>query len=118
LPKVGYSDSFFFWSIGLIFFNLLYMIFVCPESLERPEESEVTEVEEHPGLKPTPLAFARQQMTKFLSALLLPLFMFTPRRQPGNGKRTWMMVFVGLALLAYLISTVSCSIRAQCTEAH
>lgn len=105
LPKTGYSDSFFFWSIGLIFFNLLYMVFICPESLERPETPETNEVEEQPGLKPTPVVFVRQQMKKFLSALLLPLFMFTPRRQPGNGKRTWMMVFVGLALLAYLIST-------------
>ncbi|KAH6913454.1 major facilitator superfamily domain-containing protein [Coprinopsis sp. MPI-PUGE-AT-0042] len=105
LPKIGYSDSFFFWSIGLIFFNVLYIIFICPESLERSEETEVAQTEEEPGLKPSPVAFARQQMTKFLSTLLLPLFMFTPRQQPGNGKRTWMMVFVGFAILAYLIST-------------
>lgn len=89
------------------------MVFICPESLERSDESEVAEEEERPGLKLTPVAFARQQMTKFLSALLLPLFMFTPRRQPGSGKRTWMMVFVGLALLAYLISTVSLSAGAE-----
>ncbi|EAU83084.2 hypothetical protein CC1G_11168 [Coprinopsis cinerea okayama7 len=105
LPKAGYSDSFFFCSISLISFNFFYVLILCPESLQRQPATTRTTGGTRTEAKAGALPTIRRLLTSFIEALLLPLFMFAPRRSRGTGKRSYTMVFMGLALLIYLTST-------------
>ncbi len=50
---------------------------------------------------------ARRLFFKFISALLLPITMFAPRRIPGTSRKNYNMTLVGLSLFLYIVSTVS-----------
>ncbi|KAF5342541.1 hypothetical protein D9611_001959 [Ephemerocybe angulata] len=106
LPQVGYSDSFFYTSITLIFLTLLYVNFVCPESFI-PVERETIENfrEEEQQSKSSAIYAARRLITRFLSALLSPILMFAPRRVLSSRKLNYGMPLVGLSLFLYLVST-------------
>lgn len=107
LPKTGYSDSFFLTSIGLIIFTLLYVIFVCPESLD-PVEAVVADTTRDDRLqfKTSPILAARSTISRILSSLLSPILMFAPRRVPNSRRWNYSMTLVGLALFSYIVSTV------------
>lgn len=49
----------------------------------------------------------RRLLFKFISALLLPISMFAPRRIPGTLRKNYNMTLVGLSLFLYIVSTVS-----------
>ncbi|RXW17588.1 hypothetical protein EST38_g8265 [Candolleomyces aberdarensis] len=107
LPKIGYSDSFFFTSVALIFTTLLYVIFICPESLPPPNEVAENNVQEQLvrlESKSSPIAAARDLISYFFSSLLSPILMFAPRRLPGSRKLQIWMPLVGMALFTYLVS--------------
>lgn len=109
LPKVGYSDSFFYSSIALIFSTILYVIFICPESLPPVEQAADTNVHEaipHES-KASPVVAAKALVSHFFKSLLSPILMFAPRRLPGSRKLQFWMPLVGMALFVYLVSIVS-----------
>jgi hypothetical protein len=114
-PPKGYSDGHFFASITLITLTILYVLFVCPES-RVPSPSESTSTSTTPldkiksALALSPLQIARRipaLLHSFMSALLLPISMFAPRRVPGTRRKNWNMTYVGLSLFLYIVSTVS-----------
>ncbi|PPQ67486.1 hypothetical protein CVT25_006027 [Psilocybe cyanescens] len=104
-PPKGYSDGFFFGSIGLITFTLLYVILICPESRTLPTEVVVSRVRDDLSFKASPVLAVRRLFVNFISALLLPISMFTPRRIPGSSRYNYNMTFVGLSLFLYIVST-------------
>ncbi|KAJ3534373.1 hypothetical protein NMY22_g6953 [Coprinellus aureogranulatus] len=85
LPRTGYSDSFFYTSIGLIFTSLLYVIFICPESLIPMDNHGREPTEEEVQPKSSPLHAASNLFARFLRALLSPILMFAPRRVPSSA---------------------------------
>lgn len=105
LPPTGYNDGFFFVSISLMLGTLLYVLFICPESLQhRPVDN--TYIQDELQFKTSPVLVARRMFTKFISALLSPIAMFAPRTVPGQGPRpNYNMTFLGLGLFIYLVST-------------
>lgn len=109
LPKTGYSHSFFYWSVGLISFNFFYILLVCPESLVVEDEDSTSRSGTTPlameDTKSSSWNALQQKVVSLTKAVLLPLFMFAPKRPRGSSKRSWIMVFPGLALLLYLVST-------------
>ncbi|KAF6754593.1 hypothetical protein DFP72DRAFT_1125319 [Ephemerocybe angulata] len=97
LPQVGYSDSFFYTSITLIFLTLLYVNFVCPESFIPVERETIENIrEEEQQSKSSAIYAARRLITRFLSALLSPILI---------RKLNYGMPLVGLSLFLYLVST-------------
>ncbi|TFK27512.1 hypothetical protein FA15DRAFT_635667 [Coprinopsis marcescibilis] len=106
LPKTGYSDLHFFCSIGVIFFNLIFVLFVCPESLQKaqPDDDGQTEFK-------ISAALIREKATAFVTSIALPISMFAPRRIHGTQKRTYMVTLVGMALFLYLVSTGVFSVK-------
>ena len=109
-PANGYNDSFFIGSISLIGAILFYVVFICPES-RMPEETAATEIsDETPSFKSDPLSAMRAIAIKLLTALVLPISMFAPRRVPGTSRRNWNMTLCGLSIHLYIVSTVSASI--------
>ncbi|TEB34595.1 MFS general substrate transporter [Coprinellus micaceus] len=106
LPRVGYSDSFFYTSIALIFFNIIYVAFVCPESLTPADNNGAhLEDDEETVSKASALSAARNLVSRFFKSLLSPILMFAPRRVPSIAGRNFSMPLVGLALFLYLVST-------------
>ncbi|KAF5327010.1 hypothetical protein D9619_004881 [Psilocybe cf. subviscida] len=113
-PPKGYSDGHFFASITLISLTILYVIFVCPESrIPSPSESTTTPTTPIAKIK-SALALSPMQMARrvpvllhsFMSAILLPVSMFAPRRVPGTRRKNWNMTYVGLSLFLYIVSTL------------
>ncbi|KAJ2915193.1 hypothetical protein MD484_g5221, partial [Candolleomyces efflorescens] len=107
LPKIGYSDSFFYSSIALILAVLLYVVFICPESLPPKSRNELVE-ESTPELvqvKTSPVVAASEIIGRFIKSVLSPVLMFAPRRLPGTRKLQYSMPLVGMALFVYLVST-------------
>jgi hypothetical protein len=109
LPKIGYSDSFFYSSIALILAALLYVVFICPESLPPKSRNEVVEnnAQELVQSKTSPVVAASDLISRFIKSVLSPVLMFAPRRLPGSRKLQYSMPLVGMALFVYLVSIVS-----------
>lgn len=106
LPGTGYSNSFFYISVTLIFITLLYVNIVCPESLSPVQRESVHEAQDdEPQFKSSPVQVTRSLVSRFLASLLSPILMFAPRRIPSSRKRNYSMPLVGLALFVYLVST-------------
>jgi hypothetical protein len=106
-PSKGYNDGFFIGSISLIGAILFYVIFICPESWMPEENVTVDRLDETPSFKSRPLLAIQAKFTKLLSALLLPMSIFAPRRVPGTSRRNWNMTLCGLGIHLYIVSTVS-----------
>jgi len=87
--------------------TLLYVLFICPESLQR-RPMDNTYIQDEPQFKTSPVLVARRTFTRFISALLSPIAMFAPRTIPGQGPRlNYNMTILGLSFFIYLVSTVS-----------
>ncbi|KAF8907370.1 major facilitator superfamily domain-containing protein [Gymnopilus junonius] len=104
-PAKGYNDGFFYTSIGIITFTLLYVIFVCPESLKHSERTVQSRTQDDLSFKTSPLLVVRRLIMNFISALLLPISMFTPLRIPGSSRYNYNMTLVGLSMFLYIVST-------------
>ncbi|KAF8968173.1 major facilitator superfamily domain-containing protein [Flammula alnicola] len=104
-PPKGYSDGYFFGSIGLISLTLLYVIFVCPESRPPSKPAATARQQNTLSFKESPMLACRRLILNFASALLLPISMFAPRRVPGSSRKNYNMTFVGLSLFFYIVST-------------
>lgn len=105
LPPTGYHDGYFFVSISLMLGTLLYVLFICPESLQR-RPMDNTYIQDELQFKTSPVLVARRVFKSFISALLSPIAMFAPRVVPGQGPRlNYNMTFLGLSLFLYLVST-------------
>ncbi len=106
-PVKGYNDGFFIGSISLIFLTLLYVAFVCPESRVPSNIIAAEHSDREMSFVTSPVIAIRRLTTKLLSALLLPISIFAPRRVPGTSRRNWNMTLCGLSLFFYVVSTVS-----------
>jgi len=106
LPHKGYDDGYFFGSIMLITLTLLYVIIICPESKKPAAQAERTQVRESLSFKVSPLLATRNLFLNFLTSLMLPISMFTPRPIPGTTRKNYNMTYVGLSLFLYIVSTV------------
>ncbi|KAF9532510.1 major facilitator superfamily domain-containing protein [Crepidotus variabilis] len=104
-PPKGYSDGFFLGSISLITITILYVAFIMPESRKPAAREASQHNDEEISFKKSPIEVAQRVTTTFLSALLLPISMFAPRRIPGSSRRNWNMTLCGLSLFLYLVST-------------
>ncbi|KAF8199603.1 hypothetical protein BJ912DRAFT_1129825 [Pholiota molesta] len=104
-PTKGYSDGYFYGSIGLISFTILYVIFVCPESKVPAAPVATAPARNSLSAKESPMVAGRRLLFKFISALLLPISMFAPRRIPGTSRKNYNMTLVGLSLFLYIVST-------------
>ncbi|KAF5359742.1 hypothetical protein D9756_003443 [Leucocoprinus leucothites] len=104
LPKTGYSDSFFYSSITLLICTILYLLFICPESKFPSHEEANTYSNDFLDLKTSPIEASRRLLKKFMTALLSPIAIFSPKQIPGTNKRSWNMTLVGLSFFIYCIS--------------
>jgi len=105
LPPKGYNDGYFFGSISLITLTLLYVVFICPESLTVSTPAVRSRAPDGPQFKTSPFLALHRLAKKFFSALLLPISMFSPRRIPGTSRRNYNMTLIGLSLFLYIVST-------------
>lgn len=105
LPSHGYSDAFFFGSISLIALTLAYVIILCPESRMASTTTVSSQTQENLSFKTSPILSARRLILNFISALLLPISMFSPRAIPNSSRKNYNMTFVGLSLFLYIVST-------------
>ena len=110
-PVKGYNDGFFIGSISLIFLTLLYVAFICPESRVPSDIIAAEHSDRETSLVASPMINIRRLATKLLSALLLPISIFAPKRVPGTSRRNWNMTLCGLSLFFYVVSTVSTLLR-------
>ncbi|KAJ3514068.1 hypothetical protein NLJ89_g2588 [Agrocybe chaxingu] len=104
-PPKGYHDGFFFGSISLIAANILFVIFICPESRFPPPPTDNTVSADEVSFKNSPLLAIQRLSVNFLTSLLLPISMFMPLRVPGSSRRNYNMTLVGLSLFLYIVST-------------
>ncbi|CAA7267114.1 unnamed protein product [Cyclocybe aegerita] len=104
-PPKGYHDGFFFGSISLIAANILFVIFICPESRFPPPATDNTLSADQVSFKNSPLLAIQRLFVNFLSSLMLPISMFMPLRVPGSSRRNYNMTLVGLSLFLYIVST-------------
>ena len=100
--------DFFYVSISLLVVTSLYVIFLCPESRKPTAQTQqAPSTNDSTTPKTFPSAF-RQTIKRFLSALMIPIIMFAPRRMPGRpAKKNYNLTLLGLGLFIYLVSTVS-----------
>ncbi|KAJ2915426.1 hypothetical protein MD484_g4989, partial [Candolleomyces efflorescens] len=108
LPNVGYSDSFFYSSIALNFAALLYVLFICPESLPPRNSNDMVEkkAQERVQFKTSgPVVIAIDLISRFIKSIFSPVLMFAPRRIPGSQRLQYSMPLVGTALFLYIVST-------------
>ncbi|KAF9565255.1 MFS general substrate transporter [Agrocybe pediades] len=105
LPHKGYDDGYFFGSITLIALTLLYVVVICPESRKPQAQATRMQARESLSFKESPVLATRNLFLNFLTSLLLPISMFTPRPIPGSTRKNYNMTFVGLSLFLYIVST-------------
>ena len=117
-PAQGYSDAFFFGSISLIALTLAYVIILCPESRTASTPEVSSRAQENLSVKISPILSARRLVSNFASSLLLPISMLAPRAVPGSSRKNYNMLFVGLGLFLYIVSTVRCSISSRLFLSH
>ncbi|KAK0204880.1 major facilitator superfamily domain-containing protein [Desarmillaria ectypa] len=97
----------FYISVLLLTALQCYLVFLCPESLQRHNQT-VDDMHiptlSHLHLKRLTLASIKPYLAKFINALLSPISMFAPRTRVGRTFRDYNLTFVGLGLFLYLIS--------------
>ncbi|KAG7451208.1 MFS general substrate transporter [Guyanagaster necrorhizus] len=97
----------FYVSVLLLAAIQCYLIFFCPESLQKNDQTvDDTHI---PTLSPSSLKrltlpSIKSYLTKFIKTLLSPISMFAPRTRVGRASRDYNLTFVGLSLFLYLIS--------------
>lgn len=104
MPEEHANVSFFYLSASLLVLLALYIVILCPESIQ-PQQSSRSETPSH--LREFTPAFVRYQSKKLVTALVSPIAMFAPRpHQAIPGKMDYNLTFLGSALFLYLLSIV------------
>jgi hypothetical protein len=115
--KAENVDNFFYISISLLAVTLFYVIFICPESRQptAPAIEPHEDGDEATKTTTSPFLLLRRNIRRFLSALMVPITMFAPRRIPGRpSKKNYNLTLVGIGLFLYIIQNVCAGITALC----
>ncbi|KAG6849781.1 hypothetical protein H0H93_005166 [Arthromyces matolae] len=106
LPNTDIVDveDAFVLSISLLIGTLVYVLLLCPESREPTAPERGVSTTEGLSFASDPLTVIRGYLTRFISALMIPITMFAPRIVPGRAGRNWNITLVGMGLFLYLVS--------------
>lgn len=109
-------DNFFYVSILLLALTFLYVIFILPESRQPTAPTlDAYDDDETPKWKVSPILSIRRIIGRFLSALMIPITMFAPRRVAGHpSRRNYNLTLVGVGLFLYIIQNVCSHIIIYC----
>ncbi|KAF8917478.1 major facilitator superfamily domain-containing protein [Mucidula mucida] len=89
-------------SAGLLITLLCYLVFICPESLEK--DRRIINSDNLRSIPKISLLSLRRAATKLSAALLSPIAIFTPRTVLGSARRDYNLTFLGVGLFIYLVS--------------
>lgn len=101
----------FYVSVVSLVTLLAFVVFLCPESLDRngrprEEAAPYQRTRTPSGFRKFSLSHLKRLAIRLSGALISPIAMFAPRQVPGRSRRDYNLTFLGLGLFLYLVSTV------------